>query len=234
MSKADNGLYEFGPFHLDPGQRLLLRGDEHIRLQPKIFDLLLFLVQRSGELVEKEAIIRHLWPDSIVEEGNLTNNISILRRELSDTGKDPKYIETVPKHGYRFVANVKVLQTRAEPADDEGISAEHPAHTRADNGSVEQKAHEPLQAKHHTTTKFKVLLFASLILVLFFVTAFYFWRGRTPAPAARSIAVLPFKPLELKDSDPSLALGMTDSLIMKLSNVGQITVLPLSAVRRYT
>src|ERR1051325_1807394 len=101
MSNSDNHLYEFGPFRLDPTQRLLLRAEEHIRLSPLVFDLLLFLVQRSRQLVEKEEIIKHLWPDSFVEEGNLTNYVSILRKELGDNGRDPKYIATVPKHGYR-------------------------------------------------------------------------------------------------------------------------------------
>jgi len=106
MSKPDNNLYEFGAFRLDPPQRLLLRGEEHVHLPPMVFDLLLFLVQRSGQLVKKEEIINHLWPNTNVEEGNLTNNISILRKELGDT---EKYIETIPKHGYRFVANVRVV-----------------------------------------------------------------------------------------------------------------------------
>src|SRR5690349_11606996 len=112
MSNPDSHLYEFGPFRLDPTQRLLLRSEEPIRLSPKTFDLLLFLVQRNGQLVKKEELIQHVWPDSFVEEGNLTNNISILRREL---GESEKYIETVPKHGYRFAATVKVLPVKQAP-----------------------------------------------------------------------------------------------------------------------
>jgi DNA-binding winged helix-turn-helix (wHTH) protein/TolB-like protein len=230
MSKADNAFYEFGPFHLDPTQRLLRREGEPIRLQPKIFDLLLFLVQRSGQLVEKEEIIRRLWPDSFVEEGNLTNNVSILRRELSDTGKDPKYIQTVPKHGYRFIAAVRVLQIEAEAASEEGISAEHSTHAGADIGHVDDKPQEHSHAQRHSTTTLKALLFASLILLL--GVALYFWRRSTPAPIT-SIAVLPFKPLEVNAGDPSLELGMADTMIVRLSNVDGITVLPLSAVRRY-
>lgn len=202
MSKPDNHLYEFGLFRLNPTQRRLLRAEEDIHLSPITFDLLLFLVQRNRQLVNKEEIIKHVWADRFVEEGNLPNNISILRKVLGDTGKDPKYIETVPKHGYRFMADVKVL-------------------------SVEE-------AERHTTRKSKELLFASVILVSLLVAGFYFWRGRTPAPAAPSIAVLPFKPLDVEGGDPSLELGMTDSIIMKLSDVGGVTVLPLSAVRRYT
>src|ERR1051326_9185981 len=107
MSNSDNHLYEFGPFRLDPNQRLLMRAEEHIRLSPMVFDLLLFLVQRSGQLVKKDELIQHLWPKSIVEEGNLTNNVWILRKELGDA---EKYIETVPKHGYRFMASPNSLR----------------------------------------------------------------------------------------------------------------------------
>jgi DNA-binding winged helix-turn-helix (wHTH) protein/TolB-like protein/Flp pilus assembly protein TadD len=205
MHKPDNNLYEFGPFHLDPTQRVLRRAEEHIRLSPKIFDLLLFLVQRRGHLVQKEEIINHVWPDSFVEQGNLTNNISILRKELGDTGKDPTYIETVPKHGYRFVASVNVRESG------------------------------PVKTAPRPARKSKTLSVASLfaLFILVLLLGLYFWRGRTPAPVT-SIAVLPFKPLEVKASDPSLELGMTDTMIVRLSTIGQITVLPLSAVRRYT
>ena len=215
MNNLDDHLYEFGPFRLDPTQRLLLRAEEPIRLSPMVFDLLLFLVQNNGQLLEKNEVIKHLWPDSFVEQGNLTNNISILRRELGDNGKHPKYIETVPKHGYRFVADVRILQVEVADAEDEVHVQATPHH------------------KHHPTRKSQALSF-TLILVLLLVVAFFFWRGRKPASAVTSIAVLPFKPLEVGSADPSLELGMTDSMIMKLSNVGRIRVLPLSAVRRYT
>jgi DNA-binding winged helix-turn-helix (wHTH) protein/TolB-like protein/thioredoxin-like negative regulator of GroEL len=240
MSKRDNHLYEFGPFRLDPAQHMLLREKENVRLWPKVFDLLLFLVQRRGELVKKEEIIKHLWPDTIVEEGNLTNYISIIRKELGDTGKDPKYIETVPKHGYRFVAEVNVM--RAEGAHGAGAALPAMCEERARaEGVVEEEVNVkaiPL-AGRHTTRRFKAA--ASALVVITVIAAAYYWRSRTPTPAApatassiTSIAVLPFKPLEVKDSNPSLEIGMADSMIVKLSKVGHINVLPLSVVRRYT
>ena len=93
-------LYEFGPFRLEPAERKLLRNGEPIVLTPKAFDTLVLLVRNSGHLLGKEELIRTLWPDSFVEEGNLSNNIFVLRKAL---GEDPHYIETVPKRGYRFV-----------------------------------------------------------------------------------------------------------------------------------
>src|SRR3569832_1254614 len=231
MSDPDNHLYEFGPFRLDPTQRQLLCAEKHKRLSPLVFDLLLFLVQRSGQLVKKDEIIEHLWSDTIVEEGNLTNNVSILRKELGDTGKDPQYIQMVPKHGYRFVAEVKVLDAVAAKAETSTERRE----VALTGGSSDDKETHLSVPPHKTTRTFKVSLFAALILLLFLVEALNFWRSRTPAPVTpASIAVLPFKPLELQSSDPSLELGMTDSIIVKLSNIGQVTVLPLSAVRRFS
>src|ERR1700746_1097627 len=99
-------LYEFGPFRLEPAEHKLMRGNEVVVLTPKAFDTLVLLVRNSGHLLEKDELIRAVWPDSFVEEGNLTNNISLLRKALGD---DPPYIETVPKRGYRFIGAVRRL-----------------------------------------------------------------------------------------------------------------------------
>src|SRR4029077_4235795 len=99
-------LYEFGPFRLEPAEHMLSRNNEPVLLPPKAFDTLVLLVRNSGHLLEKDELLRMLWPDSFVEEGNLSNNIFILRKAL---GEDPPYIETVPKRGYRFVGAVRQL-----------------------------------------------------------------------------------------------------------------------------
>ena len=92
-------IYEFGPFRLEPAERKLLRGSEVVALTPKVFDMLVMLVRNNGHLLDKDELIRALWPDSFVEEGNLSNNIFVLRKAL---GTDHEYIETVPRRGYRF------------------------------------------------------------------------------------------------------------------------------------
>ena len=99
-------LYEFGPYRLDPNERKLLRNNENVELPPKAFDTLVLTVRISGHLMEKDELIRTLWPDSFVEEGSLSNSIFLLRKAL---GEDPQYIETVPKRGYRFVGPVRCL-----------------------------------------------------------------------------------------------------------------------------
>jgi Tol biopolymer transport system component/DNA-binding winged helix-turn-helix (wHTH) protein len=137
MGHQPKQIYEFGPYRLDSAERLLMRDGEVVPLQPKVFDLLLALVERHGRLLEKDELMRVVWPDAIVEEANLANNISILRKTLSENGE--RFIETTPKRGYRFVAVVKevavngaelVEQKQSEPDE---ISKE-PGATFGDKG----------------------------------------------------------------------------------------------------
>lgn len=101
-------LYEFGDFRLDASKRLLLRGaGEVVSLTPKVFDTLLYLVERSGAVVDKDELMRGIWPDTVVEENNLNQNVSALRRGLGESRGEHRYIVTVPGRGYRFVADVK-------------------------------------------------------------------------------------------------------------------------------
>lgn len=107
MDQAHSQRYEFGPFRLDAHERLLTREGASVSLTPKAFDLLLALVKRPGRLVEKEELFQAVWPDTIVEESNLSSNIALIRKALGDGTNGERYIETVPKRGYRFVAKVK-------------------------------------------------------------------------------------------------------------------------------
>ena len=113
-------LYEFGPFRLDAEERLLLRDAEVVPLTPKAFDLLLALVEQRGHLLGKEELLKTVWPDTFVEEANLASNISLIRKALGEGENGSRYIETVPKRGYRFVGDVRerkesALQTTEDP-----------------------------------------------------------------------------------------------------------------------
>jgi TolB-like protein/Tfp pilus assembly protein PilF len=103
MPLGDKTFYEFGPFRLDARQKLLQRDGELIPLAPKAFDTLLALLQSTGELLEKEDLLKKIWPDTFVEEGSLAQNISILRKMLGESTDGQPYIQTIPKRGYRFV-----------------------------------------------------------------------------------------------------------------------------------
>ncbi len=108
MDASTKHLYEFGSFRLDTRERLLLRNGERVRLEGKVFETLVVLVQRSGRLVRKDELMNQVWPDAIVEENNLEKSISVLRKLLGN-GADSKYIETVRGLGYRFAADVREL-----------------------------------------------------------------------------------------------------------------------------
>src|SRR3984893_9589210 len=99
--------YEFGPFRLDASERLLLRDGQPVPLPPKVFATLLTLIENPGRLLEKDALMTRLWPDTFVEEATLARNISDLRKALGEATGEQKFIETVPKRGYRFTAEVK-------------------------------------------------------------------------------------------------------------------------------
>lgn len=108
---------EFGTFRIDREQRLLFSGTEIVPLAPKTFDTLLALVEGQGRIVEKDALLKRVWPDTFVEEGSLARNVSILRKTLGRGDDDQTYIETVPKRGYRFVANVKPVSPVVTPLE---------------------------------------------------------------------------------------------------------------------
>jgi DNA-binding winged helix-turn-helix (wHTH) protein len=107
MSHQQKSIYEFGPYRLDAAERILSRDGAIVPLQPKVFDLLLVLVERRGRLLEKDELMKAIWPNTVVEEVNLANNVSILRKTIGENGR--QYIETAPKLGYRFVAEVREL-----------------------------------------------------------------------------------------------------------------------------
>src|SRR3954469_18730313 len=115
--------YEFGPFHLDLRRRQLLRGDEVLALTPKAFDLLQVLVTHANRVVEKDELMRRIWPDSYVGEDSLTQNVAVLRKVLGDASDSPRYIATIHKHGYRFVAALRELHT---PESATPRAAPHP------------------------------------------------------------------------------------------------------------
>lgn len=209
-------IYQFGPFQLDSAERLLRKGDRPIPLTPKAFDTLVLLVQNQGRLLDKDTILRTIWPDTFVEEATLAQNIFTLRKALGETNGGSHFIETVPKRGYRFVGQVHEIHR-----DDELSSARVAAPPWT----------TPIRRKQ------AVFIVASAILVLTVSSGWLLTRMREPgasvAPPARSIAVLPFKSLSNDLTDEYLGLAMADALITKLGNIRQVIVRPTTAVRKY-
>src|SRR5262245_43489148 len=107
MERKDSPRYRFGPYVLDRHERQLRLDGVPVSLTPKAFDTLVVLVEQSGRVVTKDHLLQQVWPNVTVEESTLAQNISTIRKALGENAADPQYIETVAKHGYRFVADVQ-------------------------------------------------------------------------------------------------------------------------------
>jgi DNA-binding winged helix-turn-helix (wHTH) protein/TolB-like protein/Flp pilus assembly protein TadD len=231
MAREIKHLYKFGPFSLDAGQCLLLRDGNVVQLTPKASELLLVLVQSGGRLLSKEDLLRQVWPDSFVEEANLSHNIYKLREVLGDGADGQKYIETLPRRGYRFVAPVEEID-----AGSGDVVAEE--HSRA-RIVIEEEMDDAATTGPPKSGRMKVAIASGAFLLLLAALAFFLHgsfagHGGAISGQIRSIAVLPFKPLTPQDRDETLELGMADTLIMRLGSLQQVTVRPLSAVRKFT
>src|SRR5579872_5565071 len=237
MAAPVNGLYEFGPFQLDPPERMLLCEGKPVSLPPKAFDLLLALVDRSGHLVEKDELMRIVWPGSFVEEGNLAVTVSLIRKALNDDRGHHKYIETVSKRGYRFVAEVKRLEDNAL-AIATGRETEQTHPRLVSQGVIVPEpppANAEIKPSKWGALPTLAVVVASMVVLL---VAAIGYREFTPAKASnvssiRSLAVLPFQTLSTNISDRYLGLGMADAVITKLANTGKIIVRPTSAIQQY-
>lgn len=124
--------YEFGPFRIDPSERQLLRDGQRVAIRPKVFDVLLALVQHNGRLLSKDEVMKLVWPNTSVEEGNLARNISTLRTVLGEHSDECQYIETVPWRGYRFVGNVRKVDLRRSSPPLDSLAVLPLVNTKAD------------------------------------------------------------------------------------------------------
>lgn len=219
MSEQPVKLYEFGRFRLDPIERLLHRDDEVVPLTPKVFDILLTLVENRGRVVEKDEMMRRVWPDSFVEDGNLTQNVSLLRKALGEGSNGTQYVETVARRGYRFVAEVRQVN---------GGHATTP--TAASLEVIPPTLIAPTTSPYRPrNSRVGLFLGIGLLVVAVFVVIYLSGRGET-ADAVEggidSIAVLPF----INDSnDPEIdhrTDRITESLINRVSQLPKLRVVP--------
>jgi DNA-binding winged helix-turn-helix (wHTH) protein/Tol biopolymer transport system component len=188
MSLQTKHIYEFGPFRLDEAEHLLLRDGESVPLTPKAFDLLLALVERHGHLLEKDELLKKVWPDTFVEEANLASNISQLRKAMGDGENGQRYIETAPKRGYRFVASVmKVVDERAEPTiwEHRGSQSAAAERDRTANAGERIPAYQAMKAEGLMSKVKRYQRSALLVLAVFIlagVSLTYFVLRPLPPP----------------------------------------------------
>ena len=179
MATEPRIVYEFGPFSMDPDKQVLLREDQPIPVTPKAFETLLALVRHSRDVVSKEELLKEVWPDSFVEESNLSQNIFLLRKALGDTSEHRQYIVTLPGRGYRFAAPVRTVT-------DQGEALVAQARTRTqivieENEAETDQALKTLPIQQKPGAGWKFLLSMAGVAVLLALGAFLLIRSRVPA-----------------------------------------------------
>lgn len=217
MSHEAQHLYEFGPFRLDPSQQLLTEGKQKVPLTPKAFQTLLVLVENCGRVIGKDELLTKVWPDVFVEEATLAQNVFTLRKQLGDDRETALYIETVPKRGYRFVADVH----RINPAEQQTLARRYPVRA------------------------LKVAAGALTLIVILAGLGWRYWnRASSPAAAessatpplavpVRKLAVLPFRDISGGAGEESWGIGMSDAIITRLAGLQSLAVRPTSSVLKY-
>ncbi len=197
MNQTPQCLYEFDCFRLDVSEHLLLREGQAIPLTPKVFETLLVLVENRGRTMSKEELMQRLWPDSFVEEANLTQNISVIRRALGENSASPRFIETIPKRGYRFIAEVKEEEDKANL-----VIEEHTTTAISISGISSFNAHSPLPENQEILVQTnqrdllpnrisiwlkerpRTMVISSTLAVTVFATSLIFWWVKPAEPPA--------------------------------------------------
>lgn len=194
MSSLVSHFYRFGEFAVDMDQRVLLRRDTPVPLTPKVFETMLILIEQHGRIVKKEELMNRLWPDSFVEEANLTFNIQQLRKALGDDARRPTYIETVARRGYRFIAEVEEVLSEAGVPGRISVgpgAAELSAESKnRDSGAVSGTnpvAPSTATTQQPTARRYLIPITVSAILMLSFLAAGFVWfRGKRTAPSSET------------------------------------------------
>ena len=235
-----NRFYEFANFRIDVAKHRLLKDGEPLPVTPKAVEILLLLAQNSGRIVEKDELMAAIWPDTVVEESNLTQTVYVLRKILGQDASGEKFIQTIPKRGYRFLHELRAV------ADESDLIVKHQTTSRTDIREEVNPAeqallpqghgpkHRSLEPRIRIALRFMLPLSAAVLVT---TLIFFYWNHKSSSrenrPSIRSIAVLPFQSIGVPESDSYLGLGLADALIGRLGNLKQIQVRPTSAVRVY-
>jgi TolB-like protein/DNA-binding winged helix-turn-helix (wHTH) protein/Flp pilus assembly protein TadD len=251
MYEPENHLYEFGPFRLDISERQLFRDGKPVSLTPKAFETLVMLVTKRGHIVEKDDLLKEVWKDSFVEEANVSRHVWMLRKTLGENEEGQSYIETVPKRGYRFLANSQAAgnggdQLVLERRSITRITAEEDDDAIHRNGGVTQDFEQRLLAairERQQWLGWRWALGLGVLFLLVIVLGAMLYRNwgsgnankldANVASMPRSIAVLPLVNASNNSDVEYLLDGMTESLINSLSQLPGFKVVARNSSFRY-
>lgn len=239
--------YEFGPFRLDPEDRTLSRDGELVPLTIKAFDTLLVLVENAGSLLPKDELMRRVWPETVVEENNLAQQVSFLRKALGESETGVKYIETLPKRGYRFLVTPGLVEDdsvglivrekiRGRVLVEEEVEDDTQPEPTTVYKTAELSLPEPARASPVRKKQVAIALTCLGLLVLagaaYFLLHARFGR-RGPPAGTRTLAIMPFRNLKGDSETDFLGLSLADAIITKLGYVSTVIVRPSSYVEKY-
>ena len=202
--------YRFGEYVLDTGARTLSRGSELVTITAKVFDALALLVERAGEVVEKEEFFRRVWRETAVEDSSLTQTIFVLRKLLED--RDQRIIVTLPSRGYMLASPVETIDAGPKGGDSP---------VNAASRAMRRRVGVPL------------ILGAATVLVITFLLVVWRTRERAPSNGIRSVVVLPFDNLSGDVNQEYMADGMTDELITALAKISSLRVISRTSAMHY-
>ena len=243
-------FYEFGPFRIDRAERLLLRDGQVVPLTPKVFDTLLVLVENSGHILTKDEVMKMVWPETVVEEANLSKNISTLRKALGESTGQYQYIETIPWRGYRFVASVRevgdenadlILEERTRSRvliEQEQETNAQAVLTSLESLSLEEAFAPDSEVKRLSKGGLSRIVLAVCATVTLAMSAVVLWFNASKSqthttPGITSLAVLPLENLSGDPTQEYFADGMTEALIGNLARIHALRVISRTSVMRF-
>lgn len=232
ISRQNKHFYEFDSFLVDETERLLLLQGQSVSLTPKAFELLLVFVNNAEFVLTKEELMERVWPDAFVEEANLAVNISMLRKVLGETSDGGQYIETLPRRGYRFAAEVKEFW--GERPQSKPVFLQQPDTAQAviaepDSGFAPVSTPSP--ANRITIRKLLAIALALAIIAAIGVVAYRLFATRGEV---KRLAVLPFRNQRPSEETDFLGFALADSLINRLDFLKSLVVRPSSYVEKYS
>jgi DNA-binding winged helix-turn-helix (wHTH) protein/TolB-like protein/Tfp pilus assembly protein PilF len=235
MSTLEKPVYRFSDFELEPAERRLSEAGKPVALTPKVFDTLVLLVERAGHLVSKDELMKVLWPRGYVDESNLTKHIWVIRRALGDGEQEPRFIETVPKLGYRFIAQVTTGAAGAPRTSGSDASQTTVAPVPA--GGPDAAGASPALTPAPGSLPRRALLVATALVTVLFMSALG-WRlasRHAASPLAsrhgRTVAFVGFTNLSRNAKDAWLAPALTEMLGAELNVTDNLQVVPDELVR---